>query len=139
MATITFAARIAQDLRILVASAAVIDGTNQRGAGTTEVTAISDRIGVMAAAKIESILGDCGDFDDAATSVTGDLEALDLGVRLAQVRMNNVYSGVLLEDGTMYEKDILEEAKSLAMSRRQEASEPVTVEDSDDDGEVDED
>ncbi len=139
MATITFAARIAQDLRILVASAAVIDGTNQRGSGTTEVTATSDRIAVMAAAKVESILGDCGDFDDAATSVAGDLEALDIGVRLAQVRMNNVYPGTLGEAGTMYEKDILAEAHALADSRRQEATEPVVVEDSDDDGEVDED
>jgi hypothetical protein len=144
MATITFAARIAQDLRILVASAAVIDGTNQRGTGTTEVTAISDRIAVMVAAKLESdnLLGDVGDFDDAATSIAGDLSALDIGVRLAQVRMNNVYPGLLSEQGMMYEKDIIAEAQELATARRQLASTPVVVETAESDGtdiEVDED
>lgn len=139
MATITFAARIAQDMRILISAAAMADGTNQRGSGTTEVTATSDRIAVMAAAKIESICGDAGDFDDAATSVAGNLDMLDLGVRLAQVRMQNVYPGVLSEAGTMQEKDILAEAHDLADALRQEESTPVVVEDSDDDGEVDED
>jgi hypothetical protein len=135
MATITFAQRIAQDLRILVSSPAMVDGTNQRGSGTTEVTAITDRIAVMAAAKVESVLGDCGDYDDAAASTSGDLEALDIGVRLAQVRMSAIYSGVLGEQGRNALKDIEQELLDLAEARRQEASTPVVADVDDDEDE----
>lgn len=139
MATITFAARIAQDLRILVSSPAVIDGTNQRDADTSENTTLSDRIAVMAAAKVESVLGDCGDFDDAATSTSGDIEALDIGVRLAQVRMNSTYSGVLGEQGRNAIKEIEQELKDLAVARRQEEAVPVVACDCDVNEDCDED
>lgn len=121
MAAITFAQRIAQDLRILIAAATIVDNTNQRGVGTTEVTAITDRAALLAAARVESELGPVGAFDDAAASTTGDLAALDIGVRLAKLRLDNVYTAILSPDGREYEKDVLKDLKELAAGRRLEA------------------
>jgi shikimate kinase len=121
MAAITFAQRIAQDLRILIAAATIVDETNQRGAGTSEVTAITDRAALLAAARVQSELGDVGAFDDAAASTAGDLAALDIGIRLAKLRLDNVYTAILSPDGREYEKDVIRDLKELAAARRLEA------------------
>lgn len=78
----TLASQIATDLAVLVASANIIDLSNQRDTDATEDTTRTARVCAMAAAKVQSYLGD----------VDGtDLQAVDIGVRLAAVYYSASY------------------------------------------------
>lgn len=123
MASITFAQRIQDDLQVLIASNTLIDLTNQRDSDATEDTDISLRASQFAAAKIESILGSAGTYDDTDQTI-GDQVMLDLGVRLAYERLRRM-TGVWDTEDEDVEKQIVEEAKDLNETRVQENALPV--------------
>ena len=131
MATITYAARIQDDLQLLISSPTMIDATNQRDADVVENTALSLRASQMAAAKIEGILGEAGNYDDADGTI-GDQQMLDLGIRLAMLYMTQVYSLTLNQAGVDYIGSVIDEAKDLARSRRQAVAPILKSIDSDD-------
>lgn len=123
MASITFAQRIQDDLQVLIASDTLIDLTNQRDTDSSEDTDISLRASQFAAAKIESILGSAGTYDDTDQTI-GDQVMLDLGVRLAYERLRRM-TGVWDAEDEDVEKQIVEEAKDLNGARVQENALPV--------------
>lgn len=123
MASITFAQRIQDDLQVLIASDTLIDLTNQRDTDANEDTDISLRASQFAAAKIESILGSAGTYDDTDQTI-GDQVMLDLGTRLAYERLRRM-TGVWDTADEDVEKQIVEEAKDLNEARVQENALPV--------------
>jgi len=132
MAAITFAERIQDDLALLVADQSLIDLSRQRDATATEDTSRTLRVCQMAAAKLEGILGDAGSYDDTDVTI-GDLQMLDLGVRLALRYYASVYSLTLTAEKQGLVEGIMAEAEALAKSRRQANSTPVvSVADNDD-------
>lgn len=82
MASCTFGARIAVDLAIIIASPTVIDASRQRVTTATEDTTRTARVCVLAAKKVESVLGSVGLYDDADATI-GDQDALEIGIRIA--------------------------------------------------------
>lgn len=124
MAVATFPERIQDDLTLLVADKTLIDLSNQRDSDTNEDSARTLRVCQMAAANIERKLGDVGLYDDTDGTI-GDLEALDLGVRLALYRYATSYTLKLTAAGQEVIGTVLEELEDLAKSRRQENSTPV--------------
>jgi len=119
MATATFAERISLDLAILISPSSLIDLTNQRDTDALVNTNLLDRTSQMAAAKIQSRLGDVGSYDDTDGTI-GDQQALDLGIRLSLHYLTNVYTLTLTDAGQAAQRQLFEEIELLARSRRQE-------------------
>lgn len=124
MATATFAERIQDDLAVLIADKTLIDLSRQRDATATQETARTLRVCQMAAAKVESKLGDVGSFDDTDGTI-GDQTALDFGVRVAMMLYSQMYSLTLTEAGRDTFVSVMTEIDAEADVRRQEAGTPV--------------
>lgn len=124
MATVTFPVKIGLDLVLLVADQTLIDLSRQRDSTATELSTRTVRTTEHAAAKVESVLGDVGSYDDTDQTI-GDLAALDIGTRLALLRYSQVYTLTLTADGVSYIGEIKDELDELAEQRRQEAGTPV--------------
>lgn len=119
MATCTFPVAIATYYRIVVASAHVISGSRQRSATATEDTAHTNAVANLVAAKVESILGPVGSFDDADISI-GDTEALDIALRLMPIYVFNTFSLTKKGDAQTSFELLIEELENLNTSRSQE-------------------
>ena len=105
----TLAVQIATDLRILVASATMIDLTNVRDSDSSEDTTLSNKAAAHAAARVQEFLG---------SSVDGtDTYAVDLGVRLALLRLATIYSGTLTPEGRGFIGDVNTELEKSAERR----------------------
>jgi hypothetical protein len=121
MAVVSFAVMIATAYRGVVASAFVIDGSQQRTSTGTEDATKTNKTARLVAAKCESILGPVGTFDDADDTV-GDYDALDIAVRMMPLYVFNTFSLTKKGDGRDSFNGLLAELETLADARRQEAS-----------------
>lgn len=124
MAAATFAERIALDLALLVADATIIDLSRQRDGTAGQLTTRTVRVTEMAAAKVESVLGDVGAYDDTI-STQGDQAALDVGIRMALYYYSQIYTLTLTDAGVAALENLLEELDTLAKRRRQANATPV--------------
>lgn len=80
----TLAAQILTDIQVVVASAHLVDLSNQRDADVSVDTTLLTKVCNYAAAKVQSYLG---------TSVDGtDLTAVDIGVRWATLLLKGSFS-----------------------------------------------
>ena len=105
----TLASQILADIQVIVASAHLVDLTNQRDADSSVDTTILTKACDYAAAKVASYLG----------SVTGtDTLAVDIGVRWAVLQLSSSYS--LLNTGGDTRAGLIAELKELQAIRRTE-------------------
>jgi hypothetical protein len=112
----TLAAQIQTELALLVASATIIDHSNQRDEDTAEDTARTAAVAAHASAKVEGVLGD-GITDS-------DVQAVDLGTRIALMRYAVVYSETLTLEGVEYIRGVHAELRELRDTRNAAASTP---------------
>ena len=110
------------DLTILLSSASLVDLTNQRDADAATNATLLSRVCDMSVAKVESVLGTVGGYDDTDLTV-GDQPALELGIRLAMHYLRSTFTLT----GTNPEEwaALLSELEILATRRRRENSTPV--------------
>lgn len=119
MAACTFSARLVIDLAIVIASPTIIDASRQRVTTATEDTTRTARVCDMAAAKVVSVLGDVGAYDTSDGSI-GDLQALDIGLRIAMHLYLHHFSLIqTTETDTMWQ-NLLDELDGLAARRSAE-------------------
>lgn len=116
MATCTFGVRIGVDLAVIIASPTLIDASRQRVTTATEDTTRTARVCVLAAKKVESVLGAVGSYDDADATI-GDQDALEIGIRIALHLYLHAYSMVQTAETNALWQDLLKELRELAEKR----------------------
>lgn len=133
MATMTFAAKIAQRLRLLRGEQQAIDDSTPRlpdpdsdSAPLTENTDHTTAIAAQAAAEVEAELGSVGSFDDTDHTV-GDLVALSYGVKFA-VRIGKEIGFNITPDGLGYMDKLDQRLQREAQRREDEAADPYVPE-----------
>jgi hypothetical protein len=116
----SLATAIAAELGVLVATATMVELSNQRTSVGTEDSARTTKVAEHAAAAVEARLGPCSETD---------IVAVDLGVRLALVRYAVVYSLTLKGQAQAYIGSVHQELAEEASRRRYEAAIPATATD----------
>lgn len=106
----TLAAQILIDIQVLVASAHLVDATNQRDTDTAINTTLLTRVCEIAAAKVASMLGSVDSTDTLA---------VDLGVRWAILSLQSSYS--MLQTNGDTRAALIAEMQDLAVIRGLEA------------------
>lgn len=125
--SISLADRTVLDLIELVADNTLVDLSRQRAVGDTKEWNRLNRVCVLAAARVESILGSAGSYTTHDLTV-GDLTFLDFSTRWAILSFSNVYTLTMSDKGTDGMESLRVELQQYARGLRQEASSPVIVE-----------
>lgn len=138
MAACTFKARVVIELALLVPSQALIDQSLGPGAGTSETTTRTAAFARMGVARWNAVMGSPGAFDDTTDPTEGSEQekALEWATRWAWLHYRHTFKAMPPELNPADDPDkLLAELESYRASAVQEASEPVIMEDDDDDGE----
>lgn len=131
MAEVSFAKRIELSYRLVNASKTVVDGSRTREEDTDEDTARTEAQAQLVAARIESVYGSAGKYDDSDQTV-GDIKILEKGVRLMYVSALKVFSGGSDDASRANENAIMEEVKALAKQKTMKKSKVKTLTEDDD-------
>lgn len=108
----------------------LIELTNQRDDDANEDTDISLRAARFAAAQVESVVGDAGDYDDS-DETAGDSILSSIGSDLALLKLYQ-YAGNWTPDRAERETSLIEQLENLNTSRIQAVAPVVKTPDNDD-------
>lgn len=107
----TLQAQIVTELAVVIASANMIDLSNQRDTDVAEDTTRTAKVAELAAAKVKSYLGDVD---------STDVQAVDIGLRIALLYYSNNYSLIQGQAGRDALQSIYAELDELRQSRLSE-------------------